>query len=127
MPSEPQIRLALRDCYDPELKLNLIDLGAVDSIQLFPDPDAPGSGIPGVAPRLRLTVALLSRGDELDPILRALAHNRLSAFEALSRIEVSTSSTRWSAGRLTPNGRRLLHLPDPAFPILNSPERKSRI
>ena len=119
MPSEPQIRLALRDCYDPELPLNLVDLGAVESILLTPDPDAPGSGIPGVSPRFRLTVSLLSRGEALDPMLRALTHNRLAAFEALSRIEVFTSAHAWSPSRLTPNGRRLLHLPDPTFPILS--------
>ena len=118
MPSEPQIRLALRDCYDPELPLNLVDLGAVDSVTLVPDPEAPGSGIAGVPPRFRLTVSLLSRGDALDPTLRALTHNRLTAFEDLSRIQILTSATPWTPTRLTPNGRRLLHLPDPTFPIL---------
>lgn len=118
MPSEPQIRLALRDCYDPELSLNLVDLGAVESLTLLSDLDAPGAGIPGVPPRFQLSVTLLSRGEALDPILRAVTHNRLAGFEALSRIEVNTSDTLWTPARMTPNGRRLLHLPDPTFPIL---------
>ena len=118
MLSEAQIRLALLDCYDPELPLNLVDLGAVELVTLTPDPDAPGSGIPGVPPRFRLTLTLLSRGEELDPVLRALAYNRLTGFEALSRIDVRTADRPWTPARLTPNGRRLLHLPNPAFPIL---------
>ncbi len=118
MLSEPQIRLALRDCYDPELPLNVVDLGAIESITLTSDSEAPGSGIPGVAPRFRLTVQLFSRGEALDPALRAIAHNRLTAFEELSRIEILTSASPWTPSRLTSNGRRLLHLPDPAFPIL---------
>lgn len=119
MITESQIRLALRDCFDPELRVNLADLGAIEQVSLSPDPNAPGSGIAGVDPRFQVRVTLLRRGEDLDPVLCALTHNRLSGIESLSRIEVLTSLERWTEACLTPNGRRLLRLPDPLFPILS--------
>ncbi len=42
MLTESQIRDALRDCYDPEVPLNIVDLGLVYRVTLTDDPDAPG-------------------------------------------------------------------------------------
>ncbi len=36
--TEDDIRTALRDCFDPEVKLNLVDLGLIYSIALEADP-----------------------------------------------------------------------------------------
>ena len=51
---EQTIRAALRDCYDPTLPCNIVDLGVVESITLTPDPEAPGATIPGVPPKFRV-------------------------------------------------------------------------
>ena len=40
MLTESQILTALRDCFDPEVKLNLVDLGLIYSIATGPDPDS---------------------------------------------------------------------------------------
>jgi metal-sulfur cluster biosynthetic enzyme len=40
MLSEPDILTALRDCFDPEVKLNLVDLGLIYSVETGPDPDS---------------------------------------------------------------------------------------
>jgi len=40
MLSEAEILSALRDCYDPEVKLNLVDLGLIYGITTAPDPDS---------------------------------------------------------------------------------------
>ena len=40
MLTEPDILAALRDCFDPELKLNLVDLGLIYKIEMSPDPDS---------------------------------------------------------------------------------------
>ena len=58
MLTEADILAALRDCYDPGIALNIVDLGLVQSITITPDPDAPGAGIPGVPTRHRVAIAL---------------------------------------------------------------------
>ena len=40
MLSESDIFAALRDCFDPEVKLNLVDLGLIYAIETGPDPDS---------------------------------------------------------------------------------------
>ena len=40
MLSEADILAALRDCFDPEVKLNLVDLGLIYGIATGPDPDS---------------------------------------------------------------------------------------
>ena len=40
MLTEPEIFAALRDCFDPEVKLNLVDLGLIYAIETGPDPDS---------------------------------------------------------------------------------------
>ena len=38
MLTEFDIQTALRDCFDPEVKLNLVDLGLIYAIETGPDP-----------------------------------------------------------------------------------------
>ena len=40
MLSEADIFNALRDCFDPEVKLNLVDLGLIYSVETGPDLDS---------------------------------------------------------------------------------------
>ena len=53
MLTETDILAALRDCYDPALPCNIVDLGLIRSIKITPDLEAPGTGIPGVPPSSR--------------------------------------------------------------------------
>jgi metal-sulfur cluster biosynthetic enzyme len=114
MPStltESDILAALRDCYDPEIPLNIVDLGLVHSIAIAPDPDAPGAGIPGVPPRHRVRIALTLAQivDPEDTPLIAQIQNRLAAFETISRTEVELlREPAWNPGRITPEGRARL-------------------
>jgi metal-sulfur cluster biosynthetic enzyme len=109
--TEADIRAALRDCYDPEISCNIVDLGLVHSIAVMPDPEAPGAGIPGVPPRHRVSIALTLTSiiDPEDTALIAQIQNRLAAFETISRTEVTLlSEPAWNPGLITPEGRALL-------------------
>ena len=110
--TEAEILAALRDCYSPEIPLNIVDLGLVDSISVAPDPDAPGAGIPGVPPRNRVTVALHQiddPSDSQDTPLVAQIQNRLAAFQTISRTEVTLlREPAWNPGRISPAGRARL-------------------
>lgn len=107
------LSLALRDCYDPILRCNIVDLGLVETLSLTLDPDAPGAFIPGVPARYRAAVTLLpaSPGEEARSQLTAQIVNRLAGIEALSGSTVTLLDTpAWTPLRLTPTGRRLLGL-----------------
>jgi metal-sulfur cluster biosynthetic enzyme len=112
--TEAAILAALRDCYDPGVSLNIVDLGLVHSIAIAPDTDAPGAGIPGVPPRNRVSIALTltqiaDPSDSQDAPLVAVIQNRLAAFETVSRTEVTLlSEPAWNPGRITPEGRARL-------------------
>jgi metal-sulfur cluster biosynthetic enzyme len=43
MLTESDILTALRDCYDPVLPCNIVDLGLIRSIVVTPDLEAPGT------------------------------------------------------------------------------------
>jgi metal-sulfur cluster biosynthetic enzyme len=109
--TEAAIREALRDCYDPEVPCNIVDLGLVYGVALAPDPDAPGAGIPGVPPRHRVHVelTLTSPGCPAHTQIIAQIENRLSAFETVSRTEVALVwQPPWTPHRISPEGRKRL-------------------
>ena len=109
--TEADVLAALRDCYDPAISLNIVDLGLVHSISVAPDPDAPGAGIPGVPPRHRVRIALTlaTLVDAEDTPLIAQIQNRLAAFETISNTQVDLlAEPAWNPGRISPEGRKRL-------------------
>ncbi len=113
MLSASAIRDALRDCYDPALPCNIVDLGLVRSLEIQPDPDAPGAGIPGVPERVQVHLAVTSTSPTDDAIaqLSAQIRNRLAGLEAISRTDiVFEPEPAWSPNDITPAGRRVLGL-----------------
>jgi metal-sulfur cluster biosynthetic enzyme len=106
--AEADILAALRDCYDPEISLNIVDLGLVQSIAIALDPDAPGAGIPGVPPRHRVAISVILTtpvGSDAKPLI-AQIENRLAAFETISRTEVDIlAQPAWTPDRIAPEAR----------------------
>jgi len=58
MLTESNVLDALRSCFDPAIPCNIVDLGLVRSLDIAPDPGAPGSGIPGVPRKHRIHIEL---------------------------------------------------------------------
>lgn len=113
MLTEADILTALRDCYDPAVPCNIVDLGLVQKIVITPDPDAPGAGIPGVPQKHGITVEfiLTSPTDEAAAQLRAQIENRLAGIEQVSRTSVTiVDSPAWTPANITTVGRRILGL-----------------
>lgn len=112
-PEYLQVHAALRDCYDPNLPCNIIDLGYLQSLIVTEDPDAPGAGIPGVPPRHSVSVTLTPalEDDTSEAHLRTQVLNRLAGLETVSRAEVHfLYAPAWSPVRISPLGRRTLGL-----------------
>lgn len=113
MLSESEILSALRDCYDPAVPCNIVDLGLVQNITLAPDPEAPGSGILGVPQKHRVHVDLILTHptEESAAQLTAQIENRLAGLEEVSQTTVTVlDSPVWSPQHITSAGRRTLGL-----------------
>jgi len=113
MLTEPEIFVALRDCYDPELPCNIVDLGLVQSVQIEPDSEAPGAGIRGVPKKHRIHIDLILTNptEEAAAQLTAQIQNRLAGLEAISGTTVTVlDSPAWSPQQITAAGRRALGL-----------------
>lgn len=113
MLTEPDLLHALRDCYDPDLPCNIVDLGLVLATSISPDLEAPGAGISGVPPKARVAIKLtLSNPSEAaEAQMKAQIMNRLAGLETVSHTSVTIhSEPRWTPQRITPAGRKLLGL-----------------
>lgn len=113
MLTDAEIRTALRDCYDPELPCNIVDLGLIRSIVVTDDSEAPGAGIPGVPQKYQVQIQLILThfSEEAEARTRAQILNRLAGIEAISRAIVTILPTpQWTPSDITPAGRRILGL-----------------
>ncbi len=107
------VRAALHDCYAPDLPCNIVDLGLIRNVTVEPDPDAPGSDIPGVPPRYRAAVVFtpVHPGEASEAHLAALIYNRLAGLEGLSQTRVTAQpAPAWTPANITSAGRRQLGL-----------------
>ena len=113
MLTESDILLALRDCYDPEIPCNIVDLGLIQTISLERDPEAPGAGIPGVPQKhlIHIALTLTNPTEAAEAHLRAQITNRLAGLEAVSQTTITIlSNPPWTPQSITPAGRRILGL-----------------
>jgi metal-sulfur cluster biosynthetic enzyme len=113
MLTESDILQALRDCYDPVLPCNIVDLGLIRSITITPDPHAPGANIPGVPQKHIIEISLIpTQTDEAhNAQLSAQISNRFAGLETVSRISVTLlDAPIWTPLNITPAGRKTLGL-----------------
>lgn len=99
--TDTELLEALRDCYDPVLRRNIVEMNLVRSATLELDREAPGANIRGVPPRYKAHIVLQAPGsdDTANAQLGAQIENRLAGMPEISQANV----------RLLPA----------AFPILN--------
>ena len=113
MLTESDILLALRDCYDPVLPCNIVDLGLIRSILVTPDLEAPGAHIPGVSQKHCIEISLTpAQTDETaEAQLRAQIANRLAGLEAVSCTTIILlDEPAWTPLSISPAGRKILGL-----------------
>ncbi len=113
MLTESDILAALRDCYDPELPCNIVDLGLVRGITITPDRDAPGANIPGVPQKhhIHILLAPTHPTEATEAHLRAQIANRLAGLDTVSQTTICIPETAaWTPRDITAAGRRILGL-----------------
>ena len=106
MLTESDLLTVLRDCFDPELKLNVVDLGLIYAVATGPDPDSTPAW-----PRqwVRITMTLVNAGSPASGLIVEQVRNRLAGIPGCSRIDVDLVwEPAWSAERISEEGRRQL-------------------
>jgi metal-sulfur cluster biosynthetic enzyme len=89
--TDADLLAALRDCYHPVLRRNIIDLDLVRSATLTPDRNAPGANSPGVPQKFiaHLTLTAPTSDETANAHFRAQVENRLMGLPTISRINLT--------------------------------------
>jgi metal-sulfur cluster biosynthetic enzyme len=106
--SEGDIFTALRDCFDPEVKINVVDLGLIYGVETGPDPDSTPAW-----PRqwVKVTMTLTTPEGSASGLILEQVHNRLAGIEDISKVEVNLVwEPKWTPHRITPAGRLQLRI-----------------
>jgi metal-sulfur cluster biosynthetic enzyme len=100
------ILTALRDCFDPEVKLNLVDLGLIYDVAIEPDPHA-APAFP--RQRVKVTMTLTTQQCPASGLIFEQVHNRLAGIPQVSRVEVDLVwEPKWTPHRISEAGRKQL-------------------
>jgi metal-sulfur cluster biosynthetic enzyme len=106
MLSEADIFAALRDCYDPEVKLNLVDLGLIYNVETTHDPDSTPAW---PRQRVKVTMTLTTPQCPASGLIFEQVNNRLAGIPAISMVEVDLVwDPKWTPHRISEAGRRQL-------------------
>src|ERR1700733_4549958 len=95
MLTESDILKALRDCYDPVLACNIVDLGLIHAVTITRDLDAPGTNIPGGPQKHIIEMAPAPPQTDESSQAQLLAQNthRLAGLETVSRTTITVLET----------------------------------
>ena len=101
--TEADVLTALRDCFDPEVKLNLVDLGLIYAVALEADPDA-APAFP--RQQVRVTMSLTTKHCPASGLIVEQIHNRLASIQQISKVDVELVwEPKWTAHRISAAGR----------------------
>lgn len=106
MVSDADIFTALRDCFDPEVKLNLVDLGLIYAVETAPDPDSTPKW---PMQRVKVTMTLTTPQCPASSLILEQVSNRLAAIPDVSKVEVALVwEPRWTPHHISSAGRKQL-------------------
>lgn len=106
MLTESDILAALRDCYDPEVKLNLVDLGLIYKVAIGPDPD---STLAWPRQWVKVTMTLTTPQCPASGLIFEQVNNRLAGIQAISKVDVELVwEPKWTPHRISAAGRSQL-------------------
>jgi metal-sulfur cluster biosynthetic enzyme len=106
--TKEDIFIALRDCFDPEVKLNLVDLGLIYAVALEPDPRSTPA-----FPRylVKVTMTLTTPQCPASGLIFEQVQNRLASIEQIGKVEVELVwEPKWTPRRISAAGRAQLGL-----------------
>jgi metal-sulfur cluster biosynthetic enzyme len=104
--TEDDVFLALRDCYDPEIPVNIVDLGLIYKVVLTPDPNSKRA-----FPRQRVAVeiTMTSQGCPSHAMIMEQVRNRLAGIPEISDAQVNLVwEPAWTPDRISQKAREQL-------------------
>jgi len=104
--TEEDVLTALRDVYDPELPVNIVDLGLIYRVAVSPDPDAPG-----MVPRqqVEIDITMTSKGCPSHERIIEQVKNRLAGVRDISATAVNLVwEPAWGPQRISMAARKQL-------------------
>jgi metal-sulfur cluster biosynthetic enzyme len=106
MLTEAEVWRALRDCFDPEVKLNLVDLGLIYKVETGPDESSNPAW-----PRqwVRVVMTLTTPSCPASGLIFEQVNNRLASIESVSKVNVQLVwEPKWTPHRISAEGRAQL-------------------
>ncbi len=101
---EQQVWSVLKTCYDPEIPVNIVDLGLVYDCQVTPLPDTG-------AYRVDVKMTLTAPGCGMGPVIQQDAQNKILALENVAEVNVELVwDPPWSQSMMTEAARLELGL-----------------
>jgi metal-sulfur cluster biosynthetic enzyme len=104
--TEEDVISALRDCYDPEIPVNIVDLGLIYKVKVVPDPNSRPS-----FPRQRVEVemTMTSQGCPSHVMIMEQVRNRLAGIPEISDSVVNLVwEPAWTPDRISQKAREQL-------------------
>jgi len=100
MPTQEEVYDVLRTCYDPEIPVNIVDLGLVYDVQ--------------VADRkIDVKMTLTARGCGMGGYIASEAEEKLLELPGVEEAKVELVwEPPWDPGMISPAGRKVLGLPE---------------
>ncbi|MBI2829879.1 MAG: DUF59 domain-containing protein [Chloroflexi bacterium] len=98
MVTEEKVMEALKECYDPEIPVNIVDLGLVYGVKIEDD-------------KVQVTMTLTAPGCPLHSTIAGNVKSRLLQVEGVKDAEVEIVwQPRWSMDRISQEGKKVLNL-----------------
>jgi len=95
----------LKECYDPEIPCNIVDLGLVYDVQRLPVEGTPDT-------RIDVKMTLTSPGCPLAAQISSQVQRKLLELPGVGEANVEVVfDPPWSLSRVTPDGKKTLGLP----------------
>ena len=96
--TEDDVLTALKDCYDPEIPVNIVDLGLIYTVKVTPDANSKRA-----FPRQRVEVdmTMTSQGCPAHVSIMEQVRNRLAGVPEISETVVKATDTVWVSVRST--------------------------
>jgi probable FeS assembly SUF system protein SufT len=101
---EKEVWEMLRTCYDPEIPVNIVDLGLVYDVRIAPQPDGRGG-------RVDVKMTLTAMGCGMGPVIAQQARDKLLTCRGVKDADVQIVwDPPWNQGMITEAGKKRLGL-----------------